>query len=275
MPIRTESEKLDYYRYGGSPSEWSFREPDVLSPDVIELMRRERVDHDYRFLWMGAAVVRVHGNEIDRNPVVRGDPRACVYQPKELILNGILAKGLWLQPKDLFVQVLKVGYWYWTDGEGVRHKADREDQLVAPAGTLVRRQDLLWDLGHLVWTLQIRITGERGVEDRLYSPADAPLEYWQTLKTFRNPAGGYLAPTVLDVDNMILKREHQNRALSQGQMRELITRENAEIGQRKQEAQARAEANQKAEFNALTEEIIADNSRAAHSTSGRPAQLRR
>jgi hypothetical protein len=262
MPIQTDSEKEDYYRYGPDPRKYTYKEPDVLPYEVSALMTREGLNDRWRFVWMGAAVVRVHGNTLDRHPVIKGDPRACVYRPMEVVLDGLRQMGLWLQPKDLCVRTPLPGYWYWIDDEGIRHIAEREDQLVAPEGRLAHRQDMMWDFGHLVWTLQMKIAGEVGVKERLWSPADAPNEYWQTMKTFRNSRNnGYLQPTVRDVEYMILKREYEDRHLSNQQMRELIVKEGRERERHALEASAKQEAADNAEWHERVEQVVAENAR--------------
>lgn len=259
-----------YYRYGTNRENWDYKQPPRLSNDVVELMKRERVDDRYRFLWMGIATLR--SAEDDINPIVLG-PRpesrqACCFVPMQVgfrqagsVITG--EQGLvvpkivqWLQPKEMFVRIKKAKFWYWTDEEGKIHQAPRPDDLVTPANTVVHRFDVILELGHLVWELQFKLTGDQLVAGHFYKPADAPKEYWHTIKTFRSPTHGYLEPNVLDVEEMIIKREWENRHLSAAEMREKIKANAIAEQQRRQEAADAAEAAGKAEFDAQAEDII-------------------
>lgn len=258
--------KEEYYRYGIGKDTWDIKEPDVLPGDVVEMMKREKVDDRFRFVWMGAGVLRT--DEFDVQPVVIGDRAACHYvkmqvgfqAPSNLITDqpAVVTPRIinWLQPKDLFVRVKKEKFWYWTDDEGNIHQAPRPDDLVAPPGVLAQRFDVMIELGHLVWQLQYRLTGEQLVAGHFYSPANAANEYWHTIKTFRSATHGYLQPTCEDVENMILKREHETRHLSTAEMRELIKANALAEHKRGLEARAAQEAEAKAAFDAMAQDII-------------------
>lgn len=282
--MATHEQKEEYYRYGEGRANWTFKEPDVLPDDVTALMKHERVDDRYRFVWMGVAVVR-DAEKLTPNPVVMGDRAACVFTQYQVGYkqspNIITAQALWephivdwLMPKSLFVRVKQTAFWYWLDAQGKIHQANRPDELVAPPGVVIKPQNVLVELGHLVWQLQTKLTAHQLVDGCYYSPADAPSEYWHTLKTFRNSWNhGYLQPTVEDVDSMILKREHENRHLSPGEMRELIKATALAEHYRYLEAKNASERKAKQQFDQQAEDIIRFNASQANNAGTMPYNL--
>lgn len=262
IEVPDPTEQQYYYRYGLDYSTWEPKHQPSLPREVAEAMKREHLDDKYRFLFMGVAVVR--SSEKDPHPVVIGDPRAThvVTMPMGILQgDGSVVQEYipWLTAYRFFGRVKRIDYWYWLDDDGARHKGSRADQLIAPPGKPILRQDKFIDFGHLQWELQIKASANDLEESGLYAPGKAPGFEWQTIQTFRSPEGWYLEPDVRDVEPLV-KQEWENR---NAHLPDVVAKSVAARIKRYREFEAEQQSKAKEEWDAFAAQVIRDHERQA------------
>lgn len=219
------SEKQDYYRWPSSG--WKYKIPPTLPHDVEMAMEREGLNSDYRFIWLGVDVIRQF--ELDMNPVVRGDMRACRYQIRRISFEKegqLLVPQLvsWLAPKKAFVHARQLQKVYYLDDDG--HKVTVARPELVPSRKITQFEWEFHHLGALEWRIEERTGAGSRVDLRAIFPG-ATSDQWYSIGTIRSKGGLYQEPSMLHVEDL-LKRRWENRNLSQKEIAEVAQAENAQ-----------------------------------------------
>lgn len=244
------SEKKDYYRYG-IQQQWCYKQPPPLSRDVTEAMIRLGLDQDYRFIWLGVAVVRTE--EVDLNPVVLGDRAACRFIPMQIgtkVSNGVIVPDIvpWLEPKKVFVYARQQDYMYYLDDDGHQVKITRPE--FAPPKKTVLFRDKFICYGQLRWRIEQRFTGQQLVDAGVYHHSqDVPSEEWRAIETIKAADDTYAEPEMWHVERLQqFAFEGRNAHLSDVVREQVLTRI-----KRHEEKEAAVEAEAKAEWDRFEE----------------------
>lgn len=265
--MSTLKQKQDYYRWPSSG--WRYKEPPSLSHDVEMAMEREGLNVDYRFIWLGVDVIRQF--EKDMNPVVRGDPRACRYQMRNIGFeneSGLVVPRVvpWLEPKKAFVHTRQLQKVYYLDDDGHRVNVARPE--LVPPQKITQFEFEFHHLGALEWRIEERVGEGSAVNMQTIFPG-ASVEQWYSIGSIRSKRGLYQEPSILHVEDL-LKRRWENLNLSKNEITKVAR---SEAAQRETDAAwdevITAEADRQ-ELEGMAADIIDTKiARAAHSTNAK------
>lgn len=207
------SDKQDYFKYG--TEKWSYKQPPSLDDSLVQGMKREGFDKNYRVIWGGVAIYRTEAETLTGE--IRGDRRA----------TRINEDNQRLQPSYLFGRARQpVKEWCcYSDDDG--HKVRTTVENLVPPGKFIRwEMDFQYvEYGILNWFLEYLYEGE-----------------WHCLKRLETPEGLYYEPDVRTLE-MIRKREYENENEDLNEVAERerlimakISQERAAIEERKKRA---------------------------------------
>lgn len=191
-------ERREYYRYGASG--WTYKQPPVLAPEVVNEMKRLGLDRNYRFVWAGVAVIRDEPNSTA--PEVRGD-RAATW-----IVNGRL------EPKWLHVKARQPKYLCYRDERGHVCRTTRPELI--PPGRLTWWEFHYVEYGKLLWMVEYRADPEVLIATNAAHKDEVEIDGWtwiqtlETAETDEHAEGLYYEPDVTNV-HMLAEREFENR----------------------------------------------------------------
>lgn len=234
--------KQDYYRYDARP--WRFKDAPVLDRALVDVMKAERLDRVYRFVWGGVVIVREEENSKILT-IARGDKNACHYVKDEKTGDMVLL------PKYAFGRAMQARGYYYIDDLGRKICTKREELI--PAEYTSRIDMRYVDFGQLHWYLEARITGEDLVNSRVYNKDEAvPESEWICLMPLKAKNGLYYEPG-LEMIEVMQQREAENR---NGDMNK-IAEAGIERDERARIAREKADdAAGKKEFNAIFDDVM-------------------
>lgn len=177
------SERQEHFRYGSIASEWKFLEPPTLDSSILEAMRREGLDEQYRIIWGGVAIYRTNPKSFSGE--IKGDERA----------TEVNSHSRRLQPTYLYGRAKQTLREVWVYKDGLGREVETENRDLIPAGYVCRQKKeyVYIEFGVLRWHVEAYCNGA-----------------WHWIQTIEADEGLYL-----DADSSIVhvlrKREHENR----------------------------------------------------------------
>jgi hypothetical protein len=241
MPLNTEQEKRDYYVYDSRP--WRFKEAPTLNPQLREVMKRERLDRAYRFVWGGVVIVREEPDS-QTFTIARGSRDAChavngVYMPKYSFSRSKQARG----------------YCYYND---LNQKVCVTREEFIPPGVMSRVDYRYVDFGILRWYLEQRGDAEDLINAHVYNARDVVPEHeWTCVMPLNTKKGQYYEPG-LEMIEVLQQREWESANANLMDVARKL-RERREKKERDEEA-AEDEAGAR-EFALLESDLLKEHSR--------------
>jgi hypothetical protein len=228
-------EKEDYFIYDTRP--YRMKTPPVLSRELTDAMKRERLDKSYRFVWGGVVLVR----ERENGPyeIARGDATAIAD------FNGVM------MPKYLFARAKQARSYCYSDDLNRKIPVSRTD--LVPPGRIAQVDYRYVDFGYLRWFLEMRAFARDLIDGRVYDPKEeVPESEWICIMRLDTKAGLYYEPG-LEMMDVLRKREWENQNANLDDLAKEEAERMAKAGEERESAEEVADKN---EFNLLYDDVM-------------------